>query len=426
MLNRTIAPPIKDAVDFNLQLKKAEQFTLDNGVPVYSIDAGAQDVTMVEMVFYAGNWYEDQNIVAASANFLLKNGTTTRTAYEINEQFEYYGAHLNRNCSNEVATISLHCLSKHLPHVLPVITDLITNSIFPEEELAIYKQNQIQRLKVNLQKCDFVANRAIDKCLYGEHHPYGRHSSIAEFDALNREQIVKFYNEHYVNGKCLIFVAGKLSADIFQQLNTSFGHLSLNKNEPAKKSFKRELSTEKKHHIVNDENGVQGAIRIARPFPNRHHPDFMKAQVLNNLFGGFFGSRLMANIREDKGYTYGIHSYFQNHLSDSAWLISTEAGRDVCQATIDEVYKEMNILREELIEADELLLVQNYMIGSILGDLDGPFQVIGRWKNYILNGLDDSYFYKAIETIKSVTAEDIQELAQKYLVPEDFYELVVV
>ena len=426
MLNRTIAPDIKDAVDFNLQLKKTEQFTLANGISVYSIDAGAQEVTMVEMVFYAGNWYEEQNIVAASTNFLLKNGTSKRSAYEINEHFEYYGAYLNRSCFNETATISLHCLSKHLSNVLPMITELITDAIFPEEELAIYKQNQTQRLKVNLQKCDFVANRLIDKYLYGQQHPYGRFTSIAEFDILQREQIVAFYNDYYRNGKCLIFVAGKLSADIFQQLNNAFGHLPLNKKAIPEKAFERELSSEKKNRVINDEKGVQGAIRMGRAFPNRHHPDFMKSQVLNNLFGGFFGSRLMANIREDKGYTYGIHSHFQSRMHDNAWVISTEAGRDVCEATIVEVYKEMNILREELVDEEELLLVRNYMIGSILGDLDGPFHVIGRWKNYILNGLDDNYFYEAINTIKTVSAEEIQQLANKYLVEEDFYELVVV
>jgi predicted Zn-dependent peptidase len=181
----------------------------------------------------------------------------------------------------------------------------------------------------------------------------------------------------------------------------------------------------KKFRITNDPNGVQGSIRIARPFPNRHHPDFLKAQVLNALFGGFFGSRLMSNIREDKGYTYGIHSYLQNHIHDSAWMISTEAGRDVCEATIKEVYKEMNDLRENPVDDDELKLVRNYMMGSILGDLDGPFQIISRWKNIVLNNLDENYFYNSINTIKSVTPEELQQLAIKYLQPEEFYELVV-
>jgi len=426
MLDRTTAPQIKDAVDFKLQLKQSEQFTLDNGIPIYSINAGAQDVTLVELVFYAGNWHEDQNIVAGTTNFLLKNGTTKRSAFEINEHFEYYGAYLNRNCFNETANITLHCLNKHLKDVLSVVSELITESIFSEEELAIYKQNQIQRLKVSLQKCDFIANRLIDEHLFGFSHPYGRYTSIQDFEAITREQVVAFYNNYYQNGKCIIFVAGNLPADIFQQLNAVFGQLPLNKQSLPEKNFAVSPSLEKKQRIINDANGVQGAVRMARSFPNRHHPDFIKAQVLNNLFGGFFGSRLMSNIREDKGYTYGIHSYFENHVQESAWMISTEAGRDVCEATINEVYKEMEILKKELVDEEELLLVRNYMIGSILGDLDGPFQIINRWKNYVLNGLDDSYFYNSINSIKTVSAEEIQQLAQKYFVKDDFFELVVV
>jgi len=426
MLDRTIAPEIKDAVDFNLQLKPSEKFTLDNGVPVYSINAGAQEVTMVELIFHAGNWYEDQNIVAATTNYLLKNGTSKRTAFEINEHFEYYGAYLNRTCYSEHANISLHCLNKHLKEVLPVVEELITDSVFTEEELAIYKQNQIQRLKVNLQKCDFLANRFTDEYLFGLQHPYGKYTTIADFEALSREKLVPFFNDYYVNGECVIFVAGKLPADIFKQLNKAFGHLPLNKKTLPQKTHIITPASQKKSRVINDPNGVQGAIRIARPFPGRHHPDFIKTQVLNNIFGGFFGSRLMSNIREDKGYTYGIHSYFQNHIQTSAWLVSTEAGRDVCEATISEVYKEMIDLQEELVDEEEMLLVRNYMIGSILGDLDGPFQIINRWKNYVLNGLNESYFYESIKTIKEITAEEIQELAKKYLQPEDFYELVVV
>src|SRR3954453_7196634 len=237
MTDRTIAPQIKDAVDFNLQLKQSEKFTLDNGLPVYSINAGEQEVTLVELVFNAGNWYEEKNIVAGTTNYLLKNGTSKKSAFEINEHFEYYGAYLNRNCYNETANITLHCLNKHLKDVLPVVGELITDSVFSEEEIAIYKQNQIQRLKVSLQKCDFIANRFIDEYLFGFNHPYGRYTSIPDFEALNREQVVEFYDNYYRNGKCLIFVAGNLPADIFEQLNKVFGHLPLNKKPLPEKSY---------------------------------------------------------------------------------------------------------------------------------------------------------------------------------------------
>lgn len=426
MINRKSAPEIIDAVNMKLLLKPYDHFTLDNGVPVYSIDAGAQDVLLIEWVFYAGNWYEEKNIVAATTNFLLKNGTQKRKAFVINEHFEFYGAYLNRSCYNETATITLHCLNKHLTQLLPVVAELINECIFPEEELAIYKQNQKQRLEVNLKKCDFIANRLIDEYVYGFHHPYGRYTSTLDYEQLNRPELLEFYKRYYTEGKCLIFVAGKPPANLAQQLNHSFGQLSINSRTLPGINFNTDPAETKKYNIINDADGVQGAIRMARPFFNRHHPDFQKAQVLNNIFGGFFGSRLMSNIREDKGYTYGIHSYLQNHIHNSAWMISTEAGRDVCGATIEEVYKEMAILCNEPVEPGELDLVRNYMIGSLLGDLDGPFQIIARWKNYILNGLTDAYFYDSIQTVQSVTAEELRELAKKYLNPEEFYELVVV
>ncbi|MFM2326991.1 MAG: hypothetical protein RIR31_1193 [Bacteroidota bacterium] len=426
MLNRTIPPAIKDAIEFNLELKPFTFFELDNGVPVYTIDAGTQEVFQMEMVFYAGNCFEKQKTVAATTNFLLKNGTSTKTAFEINEAFEYYGAYCNRACYNETAVISLSSLNKHLDKLLPVIKEMITDAVFLEEELAIYKQNSKQRLSVNLKKSEFVAARLIDAYVYGENHPYGTYTSMEDIDALNTVQLKAFFNQYYVTGQCIIFVSGKLPDNLKELLNNNFGALSLNTINHQPPIINHSPATQKKYRIQNDADGVQGAIRIARHFPTRHHPDFMKVMVLNTLFGGYFGSRLMSNIREDKGYTYGIHSYVQNHIQQTAWLISTEAGKDVSEATVEEIYKEMKLLREELVDEEELLLVRNYLIGTILGDLDGPFQIMGRWKNLILNKLDEKYFYDSVNTIKTISAEELRELAKKYLNPEDFYELIVI
>jgi len=425
MLNRTNPPHIKDAIEFELELKPYEKFVLDNGIEVYAIDAGAQDVLQMEMVFYAGNSFEESNAVAATTSYMLKNGTSSKSAFELNEHFEYYGAYCNRTCQNETASISLHTLSKHLPVLLPVIKEMITDSIFPEEELSIYIQNSKQKLSVSLKKCDFVANRLIDAYLFGENHPYGKYITSADYDALTTAQLKEHFQQYYLNGHCIIFVAGKLPIDLFKVVNEQFGHLTI---KPGKQQITNNIlpAVTKKYRLTNDPKGVQGAIRIARDFPNRHHPDFMKMMVLNTVFGGFFGSRLMSNIREEKGYTYGIHSYVQNHFQDTALLISTEAGKDVTDATVEEIYKEMEILREELIDEEELLLMRNYLIGNILGDLDGPFHIIGRWKNIILNNLKEEYFYDSIKMIKTISAEELKTLANKYLQPADFYELIVI
>jgi zinc protease len=426
MLNRKSAPEITDAVKFQLSLPPNQKITLRNGVDVYLVNMGTVDTLMMNVVFYAGNYYEKNNLVAAATNFMLKNGTKSRNAYEINEYFEYYGAYLNRQAGHETAEITLHCMKKHFGELLPAVSELIADSTFPENELEIYKKNMQQRLQVNLRKNDFIAGRLIDSYLFGPSHPYGRYSSIEDYNALNVEGLKDFYNQFYLGGRCVIFIAGPLPADIQTLVESNFGNLSLTgsaKPKIADEAFVH--AKEKKYRITNDPEGVQGAIRIGRNFPNRHHPDFQKMQVLNNILGGYFGSRLMANIREDKGYTYGIHSYLVNLIQESALMISTEAGKDVTEATINEVYFEMKRLRDQMVSEEELLTSKNFMIGTLLGDLDGPFQVAGRWKSLILNDLSEEYFYNGIETIKNIQPAELHELANKYLNADDFYELAV-
>jgi zinc protease len=426
MLNRKTAPEITDAVKFQLSLPPQQKLSLRNGVELYLVNMGTVDTVMMNVIFYAGNCFESENLVAAATNFMLKNGTRSKTAYEINDFFEYYGAYLNRHAGHETAELTLHCMKKHFAELLPVVSELIAESVFPEEELGIYKKNMQQKLQVNLRKNDFIAGRLIDTYLFGPNHPYGRYSSMEDYAALNIDEIKKFYNQYYLGGRCVIFIAGPLPANTQTLIETHFGSLPLTgSSKPDLVNANILPAKEKKYRVTNDPDSVQGAIRIARNFPNRHHPDFQKMQVLNNIFGGFFGSRLMANIREEKGYTYGIHSYLTNLIQESALMISTEAGKDVTEAAISEVYIEMKRLRDEPIKEEELMTSKNFMIGTLLGDLDGPFQVAGRWKSLILNGLTEEYFYRGIEIIKNIQPAELQELANKYLNPADFYELVV-
>ncbi len=425
-MNRSNPPEIIDAVRLHLELPLYEKHVLRNGVEVYAFNMGTQETLMINWVFFAGNWYDEKTLVAAATNQLLKNGTTRRSAFDINEHFEFYGAYLNRQCYNETAEIVMHCLSKHVQELLPVVAELVTDSVFPEEEISIFKKNMQQKLQVNLKKNDFVANRLIEAYLFGEQHPYGKYSRVEDYNTLERADIQSYFDQYYRHGRCVIIAAGVLPADLLQQLDAAFGGLALNQGPLPEIEHAFQPATEKKYRIANDGAALQGSIRMARPFPTRHHPDFAKMQVLNNIMGGFFGSRLMDNIREDKGYTYGIHSYLLNHFKTSGLVISTEVGKDVYEPAIAEVYKEMEELCTDLIPEDELQLTQNYLIGSVLSELDGPFQVASRWKNYILNGLGADHFYSNIEVIKTITPESLRDVAQRYLDPAAFYELVVV
>lgn len=426
ILDRKQSPAIHDAVEFDFKLPSIREEKLDNGLPLYWLDAGVQDVVEIDWVFPAGLWYEQKPSVAQATAALLKNGTSKYTAEQIHEALEFYGAQLRVNPGNDFATITLYSLTRHLPVLLPMVLEIITDATFPEHEVDIHKQNAIQKLMVNLRKCEFVANQRIDALLYGEFHPYGRYSKKEKIEAIKRDDLVFFYKGFFNLANARIFMAGKVGTNEVKQINEIFGKVALEKKAVKEEVFSAPAPSERKHNLNNDPNGVQGAIRIGRLFPNRHHPDYTPMVVLNTLLGGYFGSRLMSNIREDKGYTYGIYSSLSPEVHGGSFIIHTETGHHVVENAIKEIYHEMDVLCNEAAPDEELLLVKNYLLGGLLGDLDGPFSILQRWRTLILNGFNEEYFNNNISIYKSVTAKELQALAQKYFDTKEFYEVVVV
>jgi zinc protease len=426
VLDRKTPPAIHDAIEFDYILPPINEQKLSNGIPLYWLNAGVLDVVEIDWVFPAGLWYEQKPAVSYAVAALFKNGTSKRSAHEINEALEFYGASLRVNPSNDYSVVTLHTLTKHLPALLPIIYEIFTDAIFADKEVAIYKQNAIQKLLVNLRECDFVANQRIDAMLFGEFHPYGRFSKKEKIEALTREDLVTFYKSSFALAHAKIFMAGKIGEQEVKLVDEIFGKSATTAVTLFEETFSAPAPAEKKERVINDPNGVQGAIRIGRIFPNRHHPDFAPMVVLNTLFGGYFGSRLMSNIREDKGYTYGIYSSLSPYINGGSFTVHTEVGRDVIEPAVKEVYHEMQLLRDAPAGEEELLLVKNYLLGNLLGDLDGPFSILQRWRTLILNDMTVDHFNRNINIYKTIKAEELQVLAQRYFITDDFYEVVVV
>lgn len=428
MLDRTIAPKIIDPIDFNYELPMCNSTELDNGIPMYWYQGGSQDVIQIEWVLAAGLWHESKTGIAQTVAALLKNGTSDKNAYEINEAIESCGATLRVIANNDYVTITLQSITKHIPKLLPIVLSILTDAQFPLEELQVFQQNAIQRLKMNLKRSDFVANRTIDAMLYGKAHPYGKYTEAHDIQNITVADLQTFYKTFYQPNNCKIFIAGKFDAIILDTIIDTFSNNNWKSNLQKKidSSYTTITAEEKKLFIENDPNSVQGAIRMAKLFPQRHHPDYAALIILNTVFGGYFGSRLMSNIREEKGYTYGIYAQLYSFQNAGALMIASDVGREVASATIEEVKKELNLLQDKIIETEELALVKNYILGNLLGDLDGPFSIMLRWKTLILNNLDSNHFYRNIDIYKSVNTTTLQELAQKYYQPESFLELIVV
>jgi len=427
MINRTVAPPIVDALNFNFTLPPCNHTVSENGIPVYWLHAGEQEVVEIDWVFPGGLWSETKTATAQAVAALLKNGTASRTAYEINDTIESYGATLRVSVNNDFATVTLFSLVKHLPLLLPVIQELIQQPAFPEQELLVYVQNAIQRLNINLLQSDFIANRRIDAMLFGKQHPYGKYTLAEDLKSLETDDLHRYHARHLKAQRCKIFMAGKIGEQDVALVQQYFGRENWGSPESIPEpQHALQPDPEKMQRIINNENGVQAAVRLGRDFVTRTHPDFAPMIVLNTLLGGYFGSRLMANIREEKGYTYGIYSHLYPTRKAGALLVTTETGREVCEETIVEVFREMKQLRDTPAPEEEVLLVKNYLLGNLLGDLDGAFSILQRWKNLILNDLPESHFYRNIDIYKTISAEALQELAQRYLMEEAFYNLVVV
>jgi zinc protease len=421
MLNRKVTPAFKQVNEINFIAPEKKQ--LSNGIEVYTFNAGEKELVRVEFIFNNVNWDQNKPLQAVTVNSLINNGTKTLSAKEIAEQVDYYGAFLQTDYGADQITITLYSLSKYLQSVLPIVKAILNESIFPQQELDIFIQNQKQKLQVNLQKNDFLARKTFAHAIFGD-TAYGSDILMEDYDALKRVDLLNYFEAAFKPSNCTIIAAGKFEDKEFALLDQFFGKDWANLAPSVLNQFSYLPPAGHKLAIDKPES-VQSAIRMGKLAINRTHEDFPALQVLNTLLGGYFGSRLMANIREDKGYTYGIGSGVAALKDAGYFFIATEVGADVYNDALSEIYKEINALRDEKVSDEELDLVRNYMLGSMLGSLENIFSHADKFKNLYFSGLDYGYYSRYIDTVKCISADKIQQIAKQYLNPTDFIEVVV-
>lgn len=422
-IDRKISPAFKtiDTID----MIKASERQLNNAIPVYAINAGSLDLIKIEFLFSAGMFQQQCTLQAATVNTMLEEGTSKMNADQIADAVDYYGAFLETSVSQDHASVILYTLNKHLKSTLPIVEQVIKDAVFPQQELTTHLTNKKQKFLVNKQKVASVARKRFSELLFGEKHPYGINVKEEDFSKITIPLLSQFYKTFYRSNNCKIILAGKVHEEIYQLLNDHFGGSDWKGTVNATVVVPPLQTVIEKQHLIFKEDALQSAIRIGKPLFNKTHKDFHPMQVLNTVFGGYFGSRLMSNIREDKGYTYGIGSAIVSLQNAGYFFISTEVGVDVCSNAIHEIYYEMDRLKQELITEDELQLVKNYLLGTFLRSVDGPFAMAERFKGIMTYNLGYDYFSKYIATIKSVSASELRDLANTYFDKNSLVELVV-
>lgn len=420
MINRNQSPGI--SLPKNIDIQPADLLSTESGIPVFVIEAGTQDVVKIELVFAAGNIAADMPLLSLATNDLLDEGTSKHTSAALAEALDFYGAYLQTENGPDWSSVSLFSLNKFADQTLPYLTELITSPLFPENEIKTYRQQGKQHLEVNLNKVDFLARRNFFKTLYGNEHPYGRLTEERHYNEINTRLLLNYHQEKYINGLKAIFLSGRPGKSTIKNIIASIDASGFRKGELPS----LDVSYPKpEKRFIEKADALQSAIRIGRRLFNRQHHDYFTFSVLSTVLGGYFGSRLMTNIREDKGYTYGIGAGLISHTRDGYFYISTEVGADVRQAAVDEIYKEISRLREEEISTEELDLVKNYLTGAFQRSIDGAFQLADRHKMVHLNELNNKYLSEYLMHLNAIQPGDLKICAEKYLQQGDLSEIVV-
>ena len=423
MLDRN-QPPVSQDIT-GIDLVAPQRLTFKNGLRVFVFNAAEQDVIRMEWMFDHVFTQTENTVLHQATCEMLLEGTARYTSQQIAEQIDFHGAFLVPQVNSDRSALSLFTLNKHLNKLLPLVKDILTGAAFPDKELVTYRRNNKQRLQVSLEKNSFIARRVANEAIFGENR-YGICAKISDYDDLNADNMRSLFSQQYHPSNCTLVLSGSVTAETIALVSRLFGdeweatptpvgdHAPVFGTEPLGSTL-----------VEPRPDALQSAIRLGYRSIMRNHPEFPGLQVVNTLLGGYFGSRLMTNIREDKGYTYSIGSGLVSLKHGSFFTIASEVGTAVTAATLGEIEREISRLKTETVGEDELQLVKSYMMGALLGSLENIFSHADKFKNVYFSGLDLDYYTYYANTVRDISAAEIGRLANKYLDYERLVKVVV-
>jgi predicted Zn-dependent peptidase len=417
-----LQPPIFPIEKVSIQ--EAKSFRLNNGVPVFLIEAGTEEIMRLEFVFRAGQVKEHLPLLASTCNLMLSEGSENYSSEELNRLLDFYGIFFNQSAEKDSAGIVLFFLNKHIEKVLELSREILFRPVFPQAELNSLMKKRLRWYLVNREKVQNLAMDQFFESVFGKSHPYGYQIREQDFENVTPAILSDFHTKYYTPENMTIIISGKLHSKTSDLLNSYFGEHGSNKNIREVPPYPLKGEKSKKIHISKP-GTVQNAIRIGSATINKRHSDYPGLKILDSILGGYFGSRLMKNIREKKGLTYGISSTISSLDLSGYKVISTEVGQKNCQRVIEEIYKEIKLLQNVGVKDSELAVVRNYMSGEMLRMFDGPFALAESFKSAWEFGLDNNYYNRLAEKIKTIEADEIIELARTYYNIDALYEITV-
>ena len=405
----------------SVDMPRTERSLTKSGVPIYTLRSNDFEVVRFTFVFRAGTSMQHKSFTASATANMLGEGSRNMSAQQIADKLDFYGSYFDVNIDRDYSYISFCSLKKFFQPTAEVASEIILHPTFPEKELGVYCSKRKQSLTIERKKVDMQSRELFSEALFGNHHPYGISSDEALYDELTRDDIVALYNELYTADNAFIVCSGNIDAEVLDTISRIAEALPQGKCREV--TFPATSTTHAMHRDVD--NALQSSIRIGRLLFKRTHPDFVGMQVVAATLGGYFGSRLMQNLREEHGYTYGVMAAMVNFDKEGYLAIATQVAREHRDDALREIYSEIERLRTELMTEEELQMVKNVMIGEILRILDGPFGIADVSIENIMCGQDNSATEHSVAEIFAITPEKVRSLAERYLAREDLVEVVV-
>jgi zinc protease len=413
MLDRTLQPTLFPITKINFVEPTILQLNAHS--KLYWMKEVSDETTRIEFHFNAGSIRSIEKI-AGCVNSLLFSGTHSKSSIQINEELDSLGAFIDQELGQEVAIVSLYCLRKNAKEAVEIVLDSIQHVCFHEQEVADTIREKKQQYLISSEKVNILARREFQKQLFANSPNYARQIELADYDNITIEGLKKFHAEFYLHGLLKVVLVGNMDDNFVEALKNKITPFAIQTTPEYESQFINNIGT----FHVEKSDALQTAIRIGMPLFNKMNHDFIDFQILQTILGDYFGSRLMSNIREDKGYTYGIGSGLSEANKTGYFIIATEVGKEFVTATLHEIKYEIERLHNELVTEEELTLVKNYILGQLLKHADGPNAMMDLFMSVQLQGLDFDYYNRFIHRINTITAENICEVAKKYLTWDSF------
>lgn len=419
MLNRKSAPQFAEIKRFHLPTP--EIIMLDNGVPLIQFDKVNQEVLRIELVFKAGKWFETKKGTSYFTAHLLDKGTLSKNSLQIAETFDLFGSSIEVNPGFDFTSLSLYTLSKNIKTVLPLFCEIALSPAFPDSEFTLLKDIFKQNLKINREKSSYLAGKLIRQNIFGSNHPYGNSVDESEVEDLTQADLINFFKAKFHLHE--VYVTGLLDDSVKKMLTYSLSEFRIASETEATLNFDEGQKNHSQH--VEKADSVQSSLRLGKRIINRNSPDYPSIVLLNHILGGYFGSRLMKNIREEKGLTYGIHSSINTLKKDAFFLIGTDVNKENRELALLEIKEEIRRLRENTIHTEELETAKNHLLGSLQLETANPFSVLEKIKTIRLNQLNSDFYSDLFDGIRITNSEAIKSIAQSHLHEESLFEVSV-